>query len=813
MPERTHNPRESWQAVAKAKVADLHSRIPKEWLLSDADLEKAKKQRDLTGSFTEQYLNNDENEIMQLSSLGVVDAVSRGRYTAVDVTRAYCKAAAVAQQIFKNNCLHEIMFDFAIQIAKGLDQYYAQNGRVIGPLHGLPISLKDQFHVAGYDTTMGYVGWIGTYEGNHDPIKVHQVDSQVVEDLLLLGAIPFCKCGETVNNIIGEAALQALRGSSVGLGTDIGGSVRIPAAFCGTYSIKPTHTRLSYRNVANSNPGQATYPSSVGVMGTDITALKLVLTSLISTCPWDRDPDVVRMPWNGQVEASILARVNPDCSAGRLPLKFGIFWTDGVVTPHPPIQRGLRIVRDALKGLGHKVVDWNPPPQTIATRIHLAILTADGAHDIHQQLHLSGEPLVPELREMLQLRDPMPLLEYQDLTMIGKAYSQAYSDYWNSTNDDGHLVDAVLMPVAPHAAVIPGKFYHTAYTQIVNLLDYSAVVIPVTTADKTTDNFDHAYQPLNEVDRKNWEACKCLHDPETYDGAPVGLQLVTRKWQEEKMKYILLIGTLLASARAVDVNGDPTDLSNYPACSQKCIPETFGPPADCGSLSNRTCICNTFQFGIVITPCKTITCSKLELNRELLPDETNTLAAKLCAPLGGIGPVDATAAESVYASTQLLIAATPTYPPSITAASQASSFLATASLVPDLGNPLGPLDSSAGIYPACAGICEKQTAAILTNPNDLAQVCGVASRTANAVCEVAVCSAQDKQTTQLLAQEACNPYYVNNATLAASVTAALTSATSIAQAVVAGTKDVKDPASYPECAVSDSKHWYYLGKR
>ena len=63
----------------------------------------------------------------------------------------------------------------------------------MGPLHGLPISLKDQFHVKGTDTTMGYVGWIGSYEGNRSPEKVHKVESQIIEELLSLGAILYCK--------------------------------------------------------------------------------------------------------------------------------------------------------------------------------------------------------------------------------------------------------------------------------------------------------------------------------------------------------------------------------------------------------------------------------------------------------------------------------------------------------------------------------------------------------------------------------------------------------------------------------------------
>jgi amidase len=60
-------------------------------------------------------------------------------------------------------------------------------------LHGLPISLKDQFYVKGVDTTMGYVGWIDTYEGDPDPKKVHKIESQIVTELLSLGAIMYAK--------------------------------------------------------------------------------------------------------------------------------------------------------------------------------------------------------------------------------------------------------------------------------------------------------------------------------------------------------------------------------------------------------------------------------------------------------------------------------------------------------------------------------------------------------------------------------------------------------------------------------------------
>lgn len=77
--------------------------------------------------------------------------------------------------------------------------------------------------------------------------------------------------------------------------------------------------------------------------------------------------------------------------------------------------------------------------------IQVSFLWADGAQDIHKQLDLSGEPLIPQLQEKCQLRDPIPLLAYQDLTIQGRDYEAAYSDYWNSTvNQDGKLCALIV---------------------------------------------------------------------------------------------------------------------------------------------------------------------------------------------------------------------------------------------------------------------------------------------------------------------------------------------------------------------------------
>lgn len=254
---------------------------------------------------------------------------------------------------------------------------------MVGPLHGLPISLKDQLHVKGVDTTMGYVGWIGSNLGVTHPSQAHKLESQIVTELLSLGAVLYCKTslpqtllfGETKNNIIGqtlnphnqnlscggssggEGALQALGGSTLGVGSDIGGSVRIPAAFNGIFSLKPTPERVSYRDVANTNPGQNTYRSTVGFLSTSLDGLDLIFRGILSTEPWLRDPAVVPMPFRQSVVEEYMSRVDQTgaLKESKRPLKLGIFWTDGVVQPHPPIARGLKKVVTAVKQAGHSV--------------------------------------------------------------------------------------------------------------------------------------------------------------------------------------------------------------------------------------------------------------------------------------------------------------------------------------------------------------------------------------------------------------------------------------------------------------------------
>lgn len=544
----------SWQALAEAKRDSILKSIPEKWHIS-GKLPTNEEKRDVTGPFIHQFLDKHEVEITESDAVEIVTKTSSGEWTAVEVTEAFCHRASLAHQL--TNCLHETFFEAALQNAKELDEHFAKTKSTKGPLHGLPVSLKDQFHVKGVETTMGYVGWIGTFQGIKDDKRSKTFESEMVRELRNLGAVLYCKTsvphtlmsGETVNNIIGytwnpknrnlasggssggEGALIGLKGSPGGFGTDIGGSIRIPAAFNGLYGVRPSCGRLPYEGMANSMDGQNSILSVVGPLATTARSVKLLTQAVLSQSPWLYDPLVVELPWRPSEEEQIT-----NILASKKPLCFGILSGDGVVGPHPPILRAIDIVTQTLHSVGHKVIHWSPPAHSRGNALGLKTWVFDGGQDVHKDFGLSGEPIAPQVQMSYGTKptDPATGIEIATVNRDLRSYKKEYMDYWNSTIDKtetGRPVDAFIMPLAPFAAARPQKYTYYGYSSIINVLDYTSVVLPVTNVDKSIDVINTQYQPISDLDKQIHED----YDPEIYHGAHVALQIVGRRFQEEKM--------------------------------------------------------------------------------------------------------------------------------------------------------------------------------------------------------------------------------------------------------------------------------------
>lgn len=140
----------NWKKLGKDKADSVLDLIPQEWRLEK--IPSPEEQRDVAGPYMHPFLNQKEIEITETDAVGIVQKTTSGSWTAVEVTKAFCHRAAISHQLL--SCLHEIFFDQAIAEAEKLDKFYAQNKKPIGLLHGLPVSLKDQFHVRDVDTHM-----------------------------------------------------------------------------------------------------------------------------------------------------------------------------------------------------------------------------------------------------------------------------------------------------------------------------------------------------------------------------------------------------------------------------------------------------------------------------------------------------------------------------------------------------------------------------------------------------------------------------------------------------------------------------------
>ncbi|CAG8918953.1 unnamed protein product [Penicillium salamii] len=559
----TRNP--TWKRIAAEKRSAIMAKIPSEWILDTKVIEDARSRQSIAGDFFNDLLDAKTLSITALDVPELVQSMGNGSLTAVEVVNAFSKRAAYAHQL--GNFLLEIGFEQAIERARQLDIHFKEHGELVGPLHGVPVTLKDQFHIKGLETSMAYVGWIGTFEGERGTGKEKIVESELIRELGLLGAIPIAKAPETNNNIVGyawnphnqklstggssggEGAIQALRGSAFGIGTDIGGSVSMPASFQGIFSIKPSSGRISFKGAANTvgrisnchtdlitdvkfmikGRGQEVMPTVVGIMGHSVEALCLVFKSLLSTKPWLHDPYVLPVPWREEMQYNASKEIDYTPS-------FGFISDDGLVTPHPPIARALRMVKKAMEDDGYQLINWEGPSTNNSIQIHGPIARGDGCIDVYEDVQISGEPFVPQIQNLFprgKPKSPISLPEFERTVRQMKNYRENYLEYWMSTAKitGDKPVEAIISPVTPYASIAPGKFYHSAYISSVNVLDYATIVIPVTTADMKIDVVNPGFRPLTEKDSMNMKS----YDPKVHHGAPASIQVIGQKMEEERL--------------------------------------------------------------------------------------------------------------------------------------------------------------------------------------------------------------------------------------------------------------------------------------
>jgi amidase len=482
--------KEDWQARVSKKQKQCRDKIPKEWLLPESVTSKLQYplaenanrliEMDIprqSGIMSEKEL--DITEKYDVASL--LAALAESKISAVEVTTAFSKRAAIAQQL--TNCLTETYFDQALERANELDAMKAE-GKSAGPLHGLPISLKDSFHVKGSEATIGFVSFLD---------KMSEENSPLVDILLEQGAVIFVKTNipqtlmtaDSENNIFGrtlnphntllgaggssggEGALVGFRGSPIGVGTDIAGSIRIPSLCDGTYGFKPTTSRIPYGGQANpTQPGMKFFLACAGPLANDMQALSIFSKTVIDARPAVYDTTALDVPWR-EIPA-------------KKTLKLGVISDNSMYPLHPPVRRAMKEAVRLLESQGHEIFHLSEDDSAVIECCEIALaffgMSAGGPDFITE----GGEPAVNSVVKSRMAMGTLPLKfcdDIKDLEGINKLAALnvkrlAVQEHWRKIWRKYQL-DAVLSPSAQNTATIHDTFGMPPFTMFVNTLDVS----------------------------------------------------------------------------------------------------------------------------------------------------------------------------------------------------------------------------------------------------------------------------------------------------------------------------------------------------
>ncbi|TLD21057.1 hypothetical protein PspLS_09252 [Pyricularia sp. CBS 133598] len=528
----------SWEEKSARCRDILAQSLNQEWLLPKERLPPLT-QRNVVG-FIESCgaLSPRELEITGRDAHDLVAEMAAGRVSAVETTTAFLKRAHIAHQLV--NFATEFLVQEALSAARELDAHFAATGKIKGPLHGLPISIKEHIGLKGRIVHSSYVAWaenivkedalIVTLARNAGGV-IH-VRTNIPQTVMMVDcANPIY--GATVNpyngqltpggSSGGEGASLGLRCAALGIGTDVGGSVRAPAAFCGAYGLKTTSLRNPYAGITLPGLGQESIRCVASPLANSIRDLELFERAILEQEPWDLETSLMPIPWK-KAEPIVPSKVT-----------IGVMWDDGLARPHPPVWRAMKKAVAKAKAAGFNLVDWEPYEHHRCFGMLADLYFPDAAATQRDLLVEGGEPISALTQWTLELAPKKPL-SVADNWALNLRRDEFRDAYHRLARERG--VDVILCPSYVGAAAVCGTAQHIMYTALWNLLDWPAVVFQTgVSVDPAVDVVEDEYTPRSAIDEAEWRK----YVPENFAGAPIALQLVGKRYQDETLLAVAAV--------------------------------------------------------------------------------------------------------------------------------------------------------------------------------------------------------------------------------------------------------------------------------
>jgi len=380
-----------------------------------------------------------------------------------------------------------------------------RGGENIGPLHGVPMTIKDSIETEGVICTGGTKGR-ATFIPTQDATVVARLRAA---GAILLGKtnLPELSLSYETDNLVygrtnnpydlsrtpggssgGEGAIVAAGGSPFGLGADMAGSIRVPSHFCGIAGIKPTTDRVPRTGHFPLFGGLLSALWQIGPMARFVEDLILTLP-IIAGVDWC-DPSIVPMPWTDPRAVDIKN------------LRVAFYTDNGIISPTSDTVAVVAHVVSALSDITMVVEEARPQGIEETNEIRAGVMGIDGGSGIQKLLQRVGTKEVHPLLQCRQARSGSGISSAEEFGFILERWDRFRSTMLSFLKKYDVIICPVNpYPALPHGASLDDEIYASfSYTRTYNLTGWpSAVVRGGTSAE----------------------------------GLPIGVQVVAGPWRED----------------------------------------------------------------------------------------------------------------------------------------------------------------------------------------------------------------------------------------------------------------------------------------